>query len=87
VIQRRAFLTGLIGIIAAPAIVRASSLMPVKALPAEFFYNDTWVDVSRWTTLTIEDIDRTVRRLKAIGVPAYRGEYLGICFRSDLGLQ
>lgn len=30
VIPRRKFLTGLIGIVAAPAVVRASSLMPVK---------------------------------------------------------
>jgi hypothetical protein len=31
---RRGFLAGMIGLIAAPAIVRASSLMPVKALAA-----------------------------------------------------
>jgi hypothetical protein len=31
VMPRRAFLKGLVGLIAAPAIVRASSLMPVKA--------------------------------------------------------
>lgn len=30
-IERRAFLTGLISLVAAPAIVRAGSLMPVKA--------------------------------------------------------
>lgn len=59
--------------------------MPVKALPPEFFYNDTWVDVSRGTTITIEDIDRAVAHLESIGVPAYRGEYLGICFPSELG--
>ena len=33
--SRRGFLGGLIGIIAAPAIVRAASLMPVKAMPDE----------------------------------------------------
>ena len=32
-IPRRKFLLGLIGLIAAPAVVRAASLMPVKALP------------------------------------------------------
>ena len=32
---RRGFITGLVGLIAAPAIVRASSLMPVKAWPLE----------------------------------------------------
>lgn len=32
---RRAFLTGLISFVAAPAIVRASSLMPVKIIEPE----------------------------------------------------
>lgn len=36
-IKRRAFLSGLIGLMAAPAIVRASSLMPVKAVATERF--------------------------------------------------
>lgn len=31
-IERRGFLTGLVGFVAAPAIVRASSLMPVKPM-------------------------------------------------------
>jgi hypothetical protein len=31
-IERRKFLTGLISLVAAPAIVRAGSLMPVKAM-------------------------------------------------------
>lgn len=31
--SRRSFITGLIAFAAAPAIVRAESLMPVKALP------------------------------------------------------
>lgn len=31
-IERRAFLTGLISLVAAPAIVRAGSLMPVKVI-------------------------------------------------------
>ena len=32
-LPRRSFITGLVSLLAAPAIVRASSLMPVKALP------------------------------------------------------
>ena len=32
---RRAFLTGLVSLVASPAIVRASSLMPVKVIPFE----------------------------------------------------
>lgn len=31
--SRRSFITGLISFVAAPAIVRASSLMPIRALP------------------------------------------------------
>ena len=31
--SRRAFITGLVSLIAAPAIVRATSLMPVKVMP------------------------------------------------------
>lgn len=34
-LSRRGFITGLAATFAAPAIVRASSLMPVKAMPAE----------------------------------------------------
>lgn len=32
-ITRRSLVTGLVGLVAAPAIVRASSLMPVKVIP------------------------------------------------------
>lgn len=32
-IYRRSLITGLISFVAAPAIVRASSLMPIKAIP------------------------------------------------------
>ena len=32
-LNRRSLITGLISFVAAPAIVRASSLMPVKAIP------------------------------------------------------
>lgn len=34
-IGRRGFITGLISLVAAPAIVRAGSLMPVKMMPDE----------------------------------------------------
>jgi len=37
-VSRRGLITGLVGFVAAPAIVRASSLMPVKSLPI------TWID-------------------------------------------
>jgi hypothetical protein len=51
-IERRKFLTGLISLVAAPAIVRAGSLMPVKAerrlLFTEYYCNRvirTYMDV------------------------------------------
>lgn len=34
-LERRSFLTGLISLVAAPSIVRAGSLMPVKAMVVE----------------------------------------------------
>ena len=34
IMPRRKFLTGLMGLVAAPAVVRASSLMPVKSFVA-----------------------------------------------------
>jgi hypothetical protein len=35
-LSRRGLITGLISFVAAPAIVRAASLMPVKALPRSY---------------------------------------------------
>jgi len=43
-IARRNFLLGLGAAIAAPAIVRAGSLMPVKALPADLMATDLDVE-------------------------------------------
>lgn len=37
---RRRFLTGLVGLLAAPAVVRAESLMPVKALTPPLLAED-----------------------------------------------
>lgn len=41
-IDRRLFLRGALGLIAAPAIVRVASLMPVKAFAAPSFSVPTW---------------------------------------------
>jgi hypothetical protein len=41
-LPRRTFLTGALSLIAAPAIVRVSSLMPVKALPA---LPEGWIEI------------------------------------------
>ena len=37
---RRKFLTGLFGLIAAPAIVKAANIMPVKVIEPKWFLND-----------------------------------------------
>lgn len=42
---RRRFITGLASLIAAPAIVRASSLMPVRVLPVD---PGTWMTMDPW---------------------------------------
>ena len=37
---RRKFLTGLFGLVAAPAIVKAANIMPVKVIEPKWFLND-----------------------------------------------
>jgi hypothetical protein len=37
---RRKFLTGLFGLVAAPAIVKAANIMPVKVIEPQWFAND-----------------------------------------------
>jgi hypothetical protein len=37
---RRKFLTGLFGLIAAPAVVKAANIMPVKVITPQWFAND-----------------------------------------------
>ena len=37
---RRKFLTGLFGLVAAPAIVKAANIMPVKVVEPKWFLND-----------------------------------------------
>jgi hypothetical protein len=49
IMPRRKFLTGLLGLVAAPAVVKASSLMPVKVVTASELYtfpNRVWVPPS-----------------------------------------
>ena len=43
--SRRAFITGLVSFVAAPAIVRVSSIMPVKNMPA---FEDAWTMMERY---------------------------------------
>lgn len=39
ILPRRKFLTGLMGLVAAPAVVKASSLMPAKSFVLDPFYD------------------------------------------------
>lgn len=44
-INRRGLITGLISFVAAPAIVRASSLMPVKAVKVDYTFRSFELDI------------------------------------------
>ncbi len=49
--NRRQLITGLISFIAAPAIVRAGSLMPVKAIKDDSLVGGTWFREVRYKSL------------------------------------
>ena len=38
IMPRRKFLTGLMGLVAAPAVVKAANIMPVKVMPPEMIF-------------------------------------------------
>ena len=40
ILPRRKFLTGLFGLVAAPAVVKAANIMPVKVIEPKWFLND-----------------------------------------------
>ena len=65
-ISRRGLITGLAGLVAAPAIVRASSLMPVKALTPGFPGSVTWVDQDYgavWTDIVVRILPQRGSRM------------------------
>lgn len=67
---RRGFLTGLGALLAAPAIVRASSLMPVRSMPAVIATASSWTTPEGWImTEKILDVD-LVRYTLTIRHPA-----------------
>jgi hypothetical protein len=74
--NRRTLITGLISLIAAPAIIRAGSLMPVKTiLPAVS-------DVFEWGPLSREeahnvfgDFAKSLTRPLIVGDLRYRGDF------------
>jgi hypothetical protein len=65
-IERRALITGLAALVAAPAIVKASSLMkvaPTEKLSRYWEYNpllDKWTQYSRLASLTLQDYNERV---------------------------
>lgn len=67
-IHRRSFITGLVSLVAAPAIVRAGSLMPVKVMPVE-------LDLCAMMEALLEDAHRRMYPAMLPGLPAvtFRG--------------
>ena len=68
-INRRGLITGLISFVAAPAIVRATNIMPVKAIPGGTGFND--VNVFKPTVASDLSPDR-LERLHAMLCRQYR---------------
>lgn len=63
--SRRGFLTGMLGLVAAPAIVRVASLMPVKTLPAleQAFFADKMIFPLPYRQEFIRAFDRRVQEV------------------------
>lgn len=57
ILPRRGFIFGLVGLFAAPAVIKASSLMPIKGEAWEDVFCFYWqrdIDAMRWTPLVHE---------------------------------
>lgn len=68
--SRRAFITGLVSFVAAPAIVRVSSIMPVKAMEAlqevkleQARIHDVWMAANPYITGDLVRFRTTVWRV------------------------
>jgi hypothetical protein len=59
-LSRRSLITGLVSFVAAPAIVRASSIMPVKAWAKPIFH------VGQWQGVTFADLEYDERFCAAV---------------------
>ncbi len=57
-LSRRKLLGGLSAFIAAPAIVRVASLMPVKALPVAVVDDGFWFNAAEYEALTEQSVAR-----------------------------
>lgn len=60
-IQRRSFLRGMLGLLAAPAIVRVASLMPVSVQPLNIITNVEPI-ATGWDGLSLKEIVEIVIR-------------------------
>lgn len=65
---RRGLITGLISLVAAPAIVRAGSLMPIKAISPEI----RWI----WARPDIIDLVDLISNISPTDTPFLRRQYL-----------
>jgi hypothetical protein len=64
ILPRRKFLTGLFGLVAAPAVVKASSLMPVKMMPPELVLEQfAYLEYSTGFTVTHKEIEDSHQRM------------------------
>lgn len=78
VLTRRSFLRGLV---AAPAIVAASNIMPIRGLlwsaPKDdiFVFNEGYVDIVSTQILTLDDIKRGIEMLKRQHIDAFGGRH------------
>jgi len=56
--SRRSFITGLISLVATPAIVRVASLMPVKQMLPDLLWNGVQImfDVNAATLIPIQEV-------------------------------
>lgn len=65
IIQRRLFLQGMVGLVAAPAIVKISSIMPVKSIDFTVLNEETMLALMR--SFHILHVHR-LRRMTSVGV-------------------
>jgi hypothetical protein len=59
ILPRRKFLTGLFGLVAAPAVVKASSLMPVKSVVEDFTTDGLLVSATERYTYGYQEFGQT----------------------------
>ena len=68
-LPRRRFLSLLTGIVAAPAIVRASSLMPIKAVQPADVYEAADMHAGDYGRLGLENLEDLIYRISPTSMP------------------